>query len=514
MRALAVLALALAAAPALAQQPAARPARPAAAPAPDTSTCDVQIDTSRYSQFTQVGNAYDTYGWGGVWAHCRGQPTTMFADSVAWYPALNQLRMVGDVRFRDSVSILDADSVTYFLRQERLFARGHVYTKNLKTGSDLRGDNLDYYRAAPPLRDTVELVARDRPTIHFYASHPATPQDTQPFLVVSDRARMKGNDRFWGGGNVTINRSDLAASGDSGQINLTRNAAALLGSPQLNGVGPDAYHLRGDRIDFALTPEHEIHGVLSSGHAAARGSDWSLDADTIALTLDSGKVQLAEAWGGKGEAEGRARRPRAVSGRHTIVADSLDIHMPGQQVRLVWAFGRARTTTRDSGSTAEDWLAGDSLRADFAARRDSATGKSRSELEHLTSFGTAQALYHVEPSDTAGTGGRKAVDYSRGRRIDIALANSKVQTVDVVGQVDGVYLEPVPPPADTSHADSTRADTTRGAADTTRAAADTAHAPPAATTRRSTPGRGSATPPAPPATPRPAKPASLPPARP
>ncbi len=525
MRAIVWLALGLvaAAAPALAQGPAG-------------STCNVQIDSSRRSRYVQApGGGYDTYAGGGIWAHCREQPTTMYSDSVAWFPERDLLFLVGHVRFQDSVSRLTADRVTYYLQQERLYAEGNVYTKNLHTGSDLHGPNLDYYRVAPPIRDTSESFARQRPTIHFYSStapRGAAADSVEPFVVVADRVKMRGDDQMWGGGNLTINRSDLAAAGDSGQLDLGRNVGTLLGQPQVNGTGRDAYHLNGDRITFRLTPAHEIQHVLSSGQAVAHGVDWRLKADTIDLTLDSSKVQLAEAWG-------RNQRADAVSGPHTIVADSLDIHMPAQLVRLVWAYGHARTTTRDTtvrdttglyaaardttprDTTArrdsalarangvrrdstlgradgerrdsalvradEDWMTGDTLRADFAVVQDSAGGKPSSELRHMTSFGSARALYHVAPADTAASGGRKGVNYSRGRRIDIATVSSKIQTVDVVGQVDGVYIEPLPPAADTSKArsDSTGAppaDTTRAArADTTRvpAADTTAHpAPP------------------------------------
>jgi hypothetical protein len=122
----------------------------------------------------------------------------------------------------------------------------------------------------------------------------------------------------------------------------------------------------------------------------------------------------------------------------------------------------------------EDWITGDTLRADFKVVHDTAATKPKSELEHLTSFGSARALYHVAAADTAAVQGRKGVNYSRGRRIDIATANSKVQTVDVVGQVDGVYLEPIPPARDTSRRgrDSSGAqlpDTTRAPAPDTSA---------------------------------------------
>lgn len=560
MRPLLALAFAVAPVAALAQQPPATAPAPPPAAQPASSTCDVQIDSSRHSQFHLDGGYYDTFAWAGVWAHCRDQPTTMYSDSVAWYPGRDLLYLVGHVRFQDSITALDADQVTYYLHQERLYAEGHVYTRNLRTGSDLRGKNLDYYRVAPPLRDTLELYAQQRPTIRFYPSRQPDRADTEPFVVVADRTHMRGSDEMWGGGNVTIDRSDLAARGDSAWLDLGHDAAWLLGHPEVSGVGPDAYHLLGDRLHFGLTPQHEIRSVLASGQAVAYGADWRLDADTLDLTLDSSKVQRAQAWG-------HHRRPDAVSGTHTIVADSLDIHMPDQLVRLVWAWGDARMVTRDTsvhpavardtaapaaaaprrmtatldsllrakgahptsapaapatqgaaavpaagprrdssaagrdttarraaaGDTAatkptasdsmtrgavaggEDWLLGDSLRADFLVRRDSTTGKPKSELHHLTSYADARALYHVESSDTVKSCGRRGINYSRGARIDIAMDSSHAKTVDVVGQADGMYLEPDPCPADTTkRADSTaradsvkRADTT-GAADTSR----------------------------------------------
>ena len=484
MRTILALALCLAAAPALAQQQ------------PAGSTCNVQIDSSRRSNFRLNGQVYDTWAGGGVWAHCAEQPTKMYSDSVAYFPEQDLLYLIGRVHFRDSVSLLDADRVTYYLSQERLYAEGNVFTKNLHTGSDLRGPNLDYYRVSPPLRDTALILANQRPTIHFHSASRANAADTEPFVVVADRVRMLGDDRMWGGGHLTIDRSDLAAAGDSGQLDLTRNVGSLLGAPQVDGKGDDAYHLKGKRIDFALTPSHEIHHAVSKDSADARGPDWHLTADTLDMTLDSGKVQLAEAWG-------KHRRPDAVSGLHTIIADSLDIHMPDQLVRLVWAYGNARSVTRDSTGPNEDWLTGDTLRADFAVVHDSTGRRPKSDLQHVTAFGSARALYHVDASDTT-VKNRKGINYSRGKRIDIAMVASKVQSVDVVGQTDGVYLEPVPPQRDTSHA---AADTSHAAhPDTSRARPDTTHAlPPAAPDTSRAPARDSTAKPQPAAPPHPTR---------
>jgi hypothetical protein len=200
-----------------------------------------------------------------------------------------------------------------------------------------------------------------------------------------------------------------------------------------------------------------------------------------------------------------------------VVADSLDILMPAQVMREVWGFGNGRATDRpDSTVTEDDWMVGDTLHATFAeadsAVADSA-GRRKQELRHLASHGDARALYHVVDDEHRDL--PPGVNYSRGTRIAIAMRAGKVATVDVVGEVDGVYLEPIPRnAADTTRADSAAADSTRAApADTLpRAPADTTAAPRPAP-RPATPADSTArrVPPRPiPATPRRPVPPELP----
>jgi hypothetical protein len=440
-------------------------------------TCVVEVDTvGRTANFArQPDGQYHVFAGGGVLAHCRDQATTMSSDSIAWFADRGEMHLLGRVHFRDSTSLLDSDVLTYWVRQEHLYAEGNVYTQNTKTKSDLHGPNLDYYRAVPPIRDTLELRASGRPTIRFFSARDTVQGDSaKPFVIVADRVRMRGSDRMWAGGRVTIDREALAAKGDSTSLDLGADRGYLFGEPEVASRDSASYRLTGTRIAFDLTQDNEIRRVVSQGNADARGTDWRLRADTLDMQIDSGQVQRAQAWG-------RGSRPVAVSGENTIVADSLDIHMPGQLVRLVWAYGRGRASSQPDSTAPdreEDWLSGDTLRANFAAPD---TGASRrSELEHLTAFGSARAFYHSENQRDAR--GPRGVSYSRGLRIDIALRETKVNTVDIVGMVDGVYLEPQPPRADTggtdsTGADSTQADSTRAHADSTRASADSAAAP-------------------------------------
>jgi hypothetical protein len=487
-RLLVLLALAGGAGPvALAQVPATRGAR----------TCTVQADSvRRLNSAPGPAGQVQWFGGGGAFFRCAEDATRMTSDSFAWFPDRGELRLLGNVHFRDSTSLLDSNILTYWVRVEHLYAEGDVYTQNTKTKSDLRGPNLDYYRAVPSIRDTLELRASGRPTIRFYSARDTAQGDSaKPFVIVADRVHMLGNDRMWAGGRVTIDREALAAKGDSTSLDLGADRGYLIGEPEVASRDSAAYRLTGTRIAFDLTEASEIRRVVSQGNADARGTDWRLRADTLDMQIDSGRVQRAQAWG-------RNSRPVAVSGENTIVADSLDIHMPAQVVRLVWAYGRGRASAQPDSTAPdreEDWLSGDTLRANFAAPDTGAN--RRSELEHLTAFGSARALYHSENQRDAR--GPRGLNYSRGLRIDIALREAKVRTVDIVGLVDGVYLEPQPPRTDSTGADSTAADSTRAGApaagevradsvgaaraDTTRAPARPGPADSARTTPRTAP---------------------------
>ncbi len=514
--------------------------QPAAAPAPASRACIVQIDsTGREALFVKVatrsGQDYQAFAGGGVFGHCSNEPTTtMQSDSLAWYPERNEAHFLRNVHFQDSTASMESDRLVYFVQQERLYAEGNVHAQNRRTRSDLRGPNLDYRRARPGVRDTVEMYATARPTIRFYSNRDSARADSaEPFVVVADRARMRGNDQMWGGGHVTIDRSDLAAKSDSASLDLAADRGVLVGgSPTVDGKGKDHYRLAGTRIQVGLTPSHDLNRVLAQGQADAVGPDWHLRADTIDAALDSGKVQRAQAWG-------RTHRPDALSGTYTIVADSLDLLMPRQVMREMRGYGNGRATNRpDSTVTEDDWMVGDTLHATFApadsgaapraradsAARDSAardsTARPKTELRRLTSRGKARALYHVV--DEAHRDLLPAINYSRGQRIAIAMASGKVATVDVVGQVEGVYLEPAPrvdsTRADSTHADSTRADSARVRGDTLGAVRDSARAARPDTTRVTPPDttRAPAAPRPAPAdtTARPARPRTPPPVRP
>ncbi len=418
--------------------------------------CEVAIDSmprARRQVEGGPGSAANYFGGGGVRAHCKGTTTSLASDSIAYYAGPGRFDMIGNVHLRDTTITLDARFASYFLRDERLEAHNNVVTTNRRTGSVLRGPNLTYYRAAQGVRDTVEMYATTRPTVEYRES----PDSGEPYVIVADRLRLKGDDRVWAGGRVTVDRSDFASRSDSLQLDQTRGSGVLTGRPRVEGKTGKTYTLTGTRIELGLE-QREIKLVKALGQGTATGDDWTLTADTIHLIVAQRKLQQALAWGD-------SARPHAVSTLHTLQADSLAIDTPNEVLTESRAFGRAFSTAkRDSVTPAADidWITGDSLTARFAQEADSA-GHDRARLRQILARGTARALtHHFDERDSTAL---PAINYTRGQRISVALRGSKIDRVVAGPGADGVHLGrgPPPPPPPPPPPDSTRADSTKRA---------------------------------------------------
>ena len=419
--------------------------------------CKVIIDSvGRQAQQVEVRpGETNVFAGGGVLAHCEGSGSTLASDSVAWFAGVGRFDMLGQrnpVHIRDTVIILDATTAAYFLRQERLEAHKNVVAVNRKTGSVLRGPNLTYYRAVKGVRDTLEMYASGRPTIEYRAT--ADTGGGEPYVIVADRVRFKGNDRMWGGGQVTIDRSDFAARGDSMQLDQAAGVAVLVGKPRVEGKSARPYTLTGTRIELGLQGR-DIRQVKALGDGVATGADWRLTADTIHLHVDRKKLQRAFAWGPRDSV-----RARAVSTLNTIQADSLALDLPDEVLTEARAFGHAYSTSKKESVKKEpevNWIAGDSLTARWTQVPDSA-GTPKSKLYRLIARGSARSFTHLASEhDSMGP----SLNYSRGKVIDVVLKGDKVDRVAVTGRADGVQLEPKPPAPDTTKkTDSTKATAT------------------------------------------------------
>jgi hypothetical protein len=405
-----------------------------AAPAEQPQRCIFQVDNvDRQGSVIETPSGTNYFAGGNVRLSCRGQRISMRSDSVAAY-AGNVVQFIGNVKYRDSTLTMDADFGTYYKAGERWEARGRVVTHNLKSGSALTGPSLDYFREVKGVRDTLEMYAVSRPKIRYFAEDSATAKEVEPYIIVADRVRFKGSDRLWAGGKVTIDRSDFAARGDSLRLDTGTGSDGTLigGEPTLRGLGPDSFRLTGRRIDLALE-RRELKGVVAKGTGHAVNRDWDLVADTIVLDLKRRKLEQTLAWG-------KQTRPFATSPQYAMRADSLALDTPDQRLREVRGFGGAWLGGDiDSVTKDRDWMKGDTLVAQFAAR-DSA-GKARSVLSRIEARRSAQS-YHLDPNAKAPR--RPSINYARGDAIVVTMRPPPaegVDRVDIRGKVDGIQLE-------------------------------------------------------------------------
>jgi hypothetical protein len=395
--------------------------------------CVFQIDNvDRQGSVNETSAGTNYFAGGNVRLSCRGQQLTMQSDSVAAYGG-SVVQFIGNVKYRDSTLTMDADHGTYYRNGEKWVARGKVTTKNLKTGSTLTGPALDYFRVVKGVRDTMEMFSTGRPRIQ-YATTPAGAQPAEPYIIVADRVRLKGSDRLWAGGKVTIDRSDFAARGDSLRLDTGKGSDGTLigGNPVMRGLGRDSFNLTGRRLDLKLD-QRELTYVVAKGSGHAVSKEWDLVADTVGLDLNNRKLEQTLAWGD-------SIRPYASSPAYAMRADSLALDTPAQQLKEVRGFGSAWLGgTIDSVSKQRDWMRGDTVVANFV-QRDSA-GTRRAALSRIVARKGAQS-YHLDSNQKHPD--RPSINYARGDVIVMTMSATPkggVDRVDVRGQVDGIQLE-------------------------------------------------------------------------
>jgi hypothetical protein len=401
--------------------------------AAQSERCVFQIsNVDRQGAVVETPQGTNYFAGGNVQLSCRGLQVTMRSDSVAAYGG-TVVHFIGNVKYRDSTLTMDADKGTYYRNGEKWEARGRVVTNNLRTGSKLTGPALDYYRVVKGVRDTLEMFSTGRPRIEYTTTEPGA-RPGEPYIIVADRVRLKGSDRLWAGGKVTIDRSDFSARGDSLRLDTGKGSDGTLigGNPVMRGLGRDSFNLTGRRLDLKLSGR-ELSYVIAKGNAHAVSKEWDLVADTIGLDIKNRKLEQTLAWGD-------STRPHATSPAYAMRADSLALDTPGQQLKEVRGFGKAWLGgTVDSQTKQRDWMRGDTVTAQFV-QRDSA-GTRRAALNRIVARKSAQS-FHLDPNPKHPE--RPSINYARGDVIVMTMkhgARTGVDRVDVQGQVDGIQLE-------------------------------------------------------------------------
>jgi lipopolysaccharide export system protein LptA len=410
--------------------------------------CDlVEKESTRLTHVATPGGQGNRFVGGGVDIRCPSKEVMLKADSLESYGDDGRLLLFGNVRYNEPRLSLTSNFLTYDQRDERVFAHGNVNT-TLPNGSTLRGPAAEYFRAVPGVRTVARINATSRPTVTI-APRDTTGRDTVPTIVVANTILMLGDSLVYAGGNVEVTRDDVMARGDSMALDSERELTVLLRGPSIESRGERPYTLRGQRIELHGR-DKALRSVMSMGFANATSQDMVLASDTIHLMVENDLLQRAVAWG--------PSRARAASAQQNLVADSIDVRLPNQRIRELYAVRGAAAdgrpdTTRFRADTV-DWLRGDTViaRFDTTLARDSA---SRARLRELEAHGSAKSFHHMAPADSSMR--EPAINYVTGREIRVFFDAGKPSKVTVIEKASGVYLEPKRPAA-------------RPATDTTRAA--------------------------------------------
>jgi lipopolysaccharide export system protein LptA len=458
--------------------------------------CNIELrpanDSLRMTSTTSTPNGpRNVFVGGRVEARCLNQDVRLLADSAEYYQGAQVLYLIGHVRYTEPRVRVTSDQMNYFQVDERLIATGNVEA-TLPSGSIMRGPQATYYRAVKGMRPAAKLEAVQRPRL-WLSQRDSTGTQSEPVQITANQITTDNDSLVYAGGKVEITRSDLDARSDSAFLDSGNEFARLMIQPVIIGKGEKSYTLRGRQVEL-YTRNRIVQRVLAQAEARATSEDLLLTADTIDLRVDHNKAQAAYIWG--------KSRARAVSPDRDLVADSLAVRMPDQQLREVRAFRQAIATTMPDTATVrsgeKDWLKGDTIFAFFdttarrragriapaspvaprsavvtakpkgrgkptsdsaatgvaATARDSArrvvtaadstqsdTTTIKPQLRELRSIGHASARYQVAAQGSPPE--RPAINYSRGDRITVTMDSVGVSQVQIDEHAVGVYLDPV-----------------------------------------------------------------------
>ena len=397
--------------------------------AAQTTACNSEQE--RQVSIKLPSGEYNNFIGGGITVRCPAKRITLRADSAEIYGDEHRIFFVGHVHYVEPRLEMSSDFLTYYQLEERILAAGNVDGR-LPTGSTLRGPQVDYRRVAPRVRTRAQTLAIGRPTV-MIVQKDSTGKEQPPIEVVANTIYMDGDSLIYGSGRVQITRPEITATSDSAFINSGTEIMQLMRNPIVNGTKSRPFQLVGERIDL-FSKERKLQRVISAAKARATSQDLTLRADTIDLRVAADLLERAYAWG--------AGRANANSSSQNMIADSLDVHMPGQRVREVRALHKAFAEGRPDSTIHADttnWIRGDTIVAYFDTLPPVDTSKGP-EIRKLISTLNAQAFYNLAPSDT--TLHRPAINYVKGRRITINFDEQKVANIAVDDKVAGIYIEP------------------------------------------------------------------------
>jgi hypothetical protein len=394
----------------------------------------IRTDNTTLTQQQTPSGQSNIFVGGGVRISCPSSDLRLSSDSLESYGDHGRFFLFGNVHYDEPRLSLTSDYLTYYQAEERIIANGNVNAR-LPSGSTMRGPYAEYYRAIPVTRPATRLYANGRPAFTIVQRDSAG-NPGEPLRVLANNVTMIGDSLVFAGGAVQATRPEVEARGDSMTLDSEAEYMVMMRDPVIEGRGERPFTLMGERIELTST-NRKLSRVLALRRGRARSQDMTLTSDTIDLRFANDLLQRSVAWG--------PSRAVASSPTQQLVADSLDVRMPDQRIREVFAvrnaaaYGRPDSTRFRADTT--DWLRGDTIIARFDSTVTD-TARNTTRLRELEAMGSARAYYHLAPADTSA--GRPAINYVTGREIVISFRNQQVATVTVVNQAAGIYLEPRP----------------------------------------------------------------------
>jgi hypothetical protein len=377
-----------------------------------------------------------TFLAGNVKIRCPARGITLVGDSAERYP--DKDFMIGHVVYDEPRLHITSDFLNHFANDERVLAIGNVNAK-LPSGSTLVGPIAEYRRKSPRIRLHDQLLARSRPTVTVVEKD-SSGKPVPPTTIVAETVFMDGDSLIYASGRVVISRTDVTATADSVFMDQTTETTHLIRDPVLKGKREDrSYTLTGDLIDL-YSRNKKLQRILSRANAKVVSDSMTLASDTIDLRVRADLLDHAYAWGAKS-------RAHLESPSQNLLADSIDVSMPGQRIQVMRAFRRAlaenipdTTRFRVDQRGEKDWLRGDTIVAHFDTSRVPETDKKSPDVKRLVASGHARSFYHLPPSDSSQK--RPALNAVTARKITIDFDKSRVATVTALDSVSGIYLEP------------------------------------------------------------------------
>ncbi|HXT17778.1 MAG TPA: hypothetical protein VN706_19230 [Gemmatimonadaceae bacterium] len=413
-------------------------AAPAGAQTPKTRCTFESVGPARTDSLIGIGQV--SFASGGVTVLCPSRGIKLTGDSAEQFP--DHYQMIGHAVYDEPRFHVTADYLNYFPNDEKVVGAGRVHAR-LPSGSTLDGPQAEYRRAVPKIRPRAQMSAIARPTITIIQKDSAgRPPDSTK--VTANNVFVDGDSAslIYGGGQVVINRTDINATADSAFINEPKETMRLMRNPMVKGKKDRPFTLSGDLIDLFSRDRH-LYRVLSQANAKAISDSMTLASDTIDLRVRNDLLDHAYAWGGK-------NRAQVVSPSQNLLADSLDVTMPGQRIQLVRALRRAYATSKadttkfhvEKGDST-DWLVGDTIVAHFDSTRTPKDTSRNPAIKQLVASGNASSYYHLAASDSSLK--LPAINHVNARIITVNFDTlHKLARVTTVDSVSGIYIEPVP----------------------------------------------------------------------